>query len=660
MTWQTVQSAIPNFAWRAVQTCMICILCLLSGFQGGCEDKQDRRDELLFEAPVGPEGGTIVIPSSDPALADYAGTTLQVPSGAFPGPVTIAFYRTAGRDTPGARFVGAALKIVAHGSASQVAQDILHISMPLPDGIGASGDRNVMAVEWPSGERFLTGGLTQREPGKPPQLLIETPKLGSFFPVIYPLGPAMPEPLIYPLDVLLVVDNSSSMSAFQSLLFQHNGSNSVQKKSLPWKILNSSAVDKCKPAKVANSISNIHMAVVSSDLGVMPKLPIAAGSDWPSPLPTAFTAGKCGPRGTDPMKKHGNGDDGELQTKRCTERGITDSTVCPSVCTDPIPVPETGLPYIRKWTEFDAKKMDIVTYPEYATGKRPETAIHCRAILGEGGCGIEMPIGSAAQAISRQNSMPSGFLRDPATSLLVVIFVTNEDDCTIASARRKDAYPSSAKYVTNRSGLRENCGMLSAPECFNMEYRCFALDNQCNESLSMPGSKTGCKTKSVNPNPYLASVEELVKQMASYQDGMGKTQYRSIGFVTIAPSGSDFETEYLPDGMMTTMLTPYLNIKQQKKTYVGKDFLLGPQLRYEKLYQLKNSAVATERFIDTKLGDAVDFVIKQNIEALIDPATGQADEMELNKLVDALHTKTAPFLKLQKAGMDSGFTEPCP
>ena len=137
-----------------------------------------------------------------------------------------------------------------------------------------------MAVEWESGERFYTGGwtVTPNEAGGRAQLRIESPKLGVFFPVIYTAGPLMPEPLITPVDLLFVVDNSRSIGKFQRLLFSHDGMSSPRQNSLPWRLLNSTSSYKCFPNK--EQLWNTHMAVVSSDLGVMPKM--LAGTDWPS------------------------------------------------------------------------------------------------------------------------------------------------------------------------------------------------------------------------------------------------------------------------------------------------------------------------------------------------------------------------------------------
>jgi hypothetical protein len=142
---------------------------------------------------------------------------------------------------------------------------------------------------------------------------------------------------------------------------------------------------------------------------------------------------------------------------------------------------------------------------------------------------------------------------------------------------------------------------------------------------------------------------------------MGVTNYRNIGFVTVNPSSKDFEVEYLPDGMMSSpKLTPYLNLKQKEKMIMGKTFQIGPQLRYEKLYQLKNSMLATERFSDPNLNTAVQFVIQSDIEQLIDITTGQTNTMELDKLTKNFRKQIAPFIYLTKAGKDSGYMEPCP
>ena len=270
-----------------------------------------------------------------------------------------------------------------------------------------------------------------------------------------------------------------------------------------------------------------------------------------------------------------------------------------------------------------------------------------------------MPLASAVRAIGNQTATPTGYLRDPATSLLVVVVVTNEDDCSIDPSRRKDAYPTSSKYPLNASGLRENCNMISSPECFNMEYRCFALDNECAGIVDTDGAKMNCKIKSPNPSPYLTPVESLVQQMAQYKDPLGATQYRKMGFLLIAPKSDNFEVEYINDSsMMSAKKTPWLNLKTRKIS--SAEYLVTPQLRYTKLERLKNDAM--NPFTDMKLSKAVQFVILQHIEDLIN-LDGSLKDVALNSVLDRLQTNISLSVCRTKKGKDSGFGEPnidCP
>lgn len=661
MSCSRLPTALANRVWTCIQA--FCFLLLAS-----CGTAPE--EVLIYQAYAGPTGAAIVLSATDPSVAEFAGTTLDIPPGAFPEPVSVEFYRVPNRDAPGARATGAALRIVAKRAVDDEpapqgfvqegtplpAEAILHLTIPLPNEPPQSGDRNLMAIEWESGERFYTGGwtVTPSEPGGRAQLRIESPKLGVFFPVIYTAGPLMPEPLITPVDLLFVVDNSRSMGKFQRLLFSHNGMKGGGTNSLPWQLMNKTFSYKCRD-KMSKALWNTHMAVVSSDLGVMPKLPIAAGTDWPSPLPAPFAMGRCGPRGMNP-----DGDQGALQTTSCFARAMVDPTIVSAICPDfcendkKFPVLEKNLPYVRKWSEFDSVAMSTTHQPKFVDDYQSEDAIHCRSVLGEKGCGIEMPLASAVRAIGNQTATPTGYLRDPATSLLVVVVVTNEDDCSIDPSRRKDAYPTSSKYPLNASGLRENCNMISSPECFNIEYRCFALDNECAGIVDTAGAKMNCKIKSPNPSPYLTPVESLVQQMAQYKDPLGVTQYRKMGFLLLAPNSDNFEVEYLDDGSgMPPKKTPYLNLKPRKISPA--EYLVTPQLRYTKLERLKNDAM--NPFADINLSTAVKFVVLQDIEKLI-KMDGSLDSTALSKLATSFQTQIAPYVSLTKQGTDSGFTEP--
>ncbi|HNN52363.1 MAG TPA: hypothetical protein PKO07_15140 [Pseudomonadota bacterium] len=643
MSQAHLQSAQRRSGWQMILVALVCAV-------GACVVKEPQTDVLLQQVPVGPEGARVVLSDGDTPESEYAGTTLEIPPNTFSSPVVLQFYRVRPWDVPFARSTGNGLKIVAIGESANDPQDIMKLSISLPNNAHVD-DRNLMAIELDSGDRFYTGGWTMRSPdGKPAALKIETRKLGTFFPVVYPLGPAMPEPLVTPLDILFVVDNSTSMEAYQHLLFQHNGTFTSQKSSLPAVLMSRAYVDLCNAGTGKNlyELWNVHAAVVSSDLGVMPSA--MPGGNWPSALPLEFKNGSCGVSAS----RTWNGDNGTLQTETCDKRSITDMGICPGACSDDKVITERGLSYVRKWSEVD-RSGKLVLYP-FSMRFVADTAIHCRAVLGQKGCGIEMPYGSALKAIESETSKPTAFLRDPATSLLVVVIVTNEDDCSIDPSRRIDAYPVHKGYQTNPSSLRENCGMLSAPECFNMPYRCFALDNECAEGVDSKGTKSKCKIKATNPNPYLTPVETIAKKIVEYTDAAGNTQQRKIGFVLITPPSEDFETEYLTDtsGMPITK-TPYLSLKEKIIKTKSKNFPLAPQLRYAKLKQLHSDPDPKNRFSDPKIAGAVKFVIHQNIRELIDDMNDTVNQTNLDKLGKDFHEAIKDRITVSTAGSLADF-----
>ncbi len=61
-------------------------------------------------------------------------------------------------------------------------------------------------------------------------------------------------------------------------------------------------------------------------------------------------------------------------------------------------------------------------------GEDATTAFNCMTSVGDTGCGFEMPLESVYQALQNPPPENAGFLRDGA--LLVVVFLTDEDDCS--------------------------------------------------------------------------------------------------------------------------------------------------------------------------------------------------------------------------------------
>ena len=75
---------------------------------------------------------------------------------------------------------------------------------------------------------------------------------------------------------------------------------------------------------------------------------------------------------------------------------------------------------------------------------------------------------------------------------------------------------------------RNGIFMISSPECFNIEYRCFALDNECAGIVDTDGAKMNCKIKSPNPSPYLTPVESLVEQQRAQRAGAQVAQATAL------------------------------------------------------------------------------------------------------------------------------------
>jgi hypothetical protein len=93
-----------------------------------------------------------------------------------------------------------------------------------------------------------------------------------------------------------------------------------------------------------------------------------------------------------------------------------------------------------------------------------DEAFGCIANVGINGCGYEQPLAALEAALT--NPANTGFLRPEA--LLVVVVLTDEDDCSAGS------------------------GLFDPANGPPGSYRCFREAMQCNEDLDTPGVKTDC------------------------------------------------------------------------------------------------------------------------------------------------------------------------
>lgn len=111
----------------------------------------------------------------------------------------------------------------------------------------------------------------------------------------------------------------------------------------------------------------------------------------------------------------------------------------------------------------------------------------CIAELGTNGCGFEQPLEAMKRALDGSNPGNTGFLRDDA--YLMVVIISDEDDCSAAD---------NALFDPSDSTL----GALSS-------FRCFAQGVACNpDDPRTPGAKSNCQPR--DDSTLVASVQSYV------------------------------------------------------------------------------------------------------------------------------------------------------
>lgn len=193
------------------------------------------------------------------------------------------------------------------------------------------------------------------------------------------------------IDILFVVDNSGSMLEEQTSLAQ-NFVRFIE-------VLEN----------IEGGLPNVHMGVVSTDVGAGP-----------------YAIPNCGR----------DGDNGVLQN---TARGA---------CSPP-----TGA-YIVDVAQDGGGRM------QNYSGSLADT-FACIARLGTDGCGFEQPLESIYRALNGSNPTNSGFLRPDA--FLAVIIISDEDDC---STERSEMFD------TSQTSISDPLGPLSSFRCFEFGVKC--------------------------------------------------------------------------------------------------------------------------------------------------------------------------------------------
>lgn len=312
-------------------------------------------------------------------------------------------------------------------------------------------------------------------------------------------------PLASKVDLLLVIDNSPSMSPKQKALGTQLG-------------------------RLMRSLQQLdidsQVGIISTDIGTN----TAPGTPWGGSIGVCDTY---------------EGDDGVLQSAPCTTRMTTSAdarAACSTLCPDSKYVPTDGRRYIRSAGGMSNVPASIELDP--MTGKMidtgPEKALRCMGLIGDSGCGIESPLEALKRALDGHRSENDGFLRSDA--LLAVLIISDEDDCSVQLSRRRENNPATRGCAATDP---------ESYDCFNLDYRCFANSVQCDQTMLSPGVKTNCKER---PGNYLEPVDKYVTFLNTLRP-TGRLVVSGIWTRPSASEGGRVEIARLSGG--TT--SPFLN-----------------------------------------------------------------------------------------------------
>jgi hypothetical protein len=234
-------------------------------------------------------------------------------------------------------------------------------------------------------------------------------------------------------DILIVLDNSSSMAAEQAVLANNLGAFI--------EVLEDQTVD-----------SDYRIAITTTDAGH----PACMSS---TPERGAFVLTPCTSR-LDEFVADGEGGPSDVRAVACTDicgLDAADLAILPTTTDeDPTPAP-------RPWLERIAGRSNL---PE---GVEMMDALRCFGPQGVAGCDFETPLESMRQALLRAKdpSDPAyGFLRKDAT--LFVLFVTDEDDCSVAPGAEEIFSPDGDKLYWSHP----NAAAATSAVCWNAGVTC--------------------------------------------------------------------------------------------------------------------------------------------------------------------------------------------
>ncbi|HLK92116.1 MAG TPA: vWA domain-containing protein [Polyangia bacterium] len=262
------------------------------------------------------------------------------------------------------------------------------------------------------------------------------------------------------LDLLFMIDNSSSMTSMQQKLAAQIPAFITALEALP------------------GGLPNIHIAVVSSDMGAPGDSSFAVGCTptgddgrfLVGATPQVISLGTGGVSGTGGTGTGGTGTGG---TGTGGASGAFDGGTSGALDGGAGGSPGTGAacPALAAGATFISNVGGVANY----TGDL-STLLGCMTALGETGCGFEHQLASVARALGADGSpMPSqnaGFLRPDAA--LAIVFLSNEDDCS--------APTNTELYSLNVGGSsQQNIQNALGPIA---NYRCNSFGHLCVDSAA--------------------------------------------------------------------------------------------------------------------------------------------------------------------------------
>lgn len=433
---------------------------------GGCTASGSPQQQIM-KLTLSPEGTRIVLGPNNTSDARLYDTTIELPPGALgqPTEVTLSLIDTLAATDETA--VGPALRLTP---ANLPLQKPLQLTLPYDKAQVTYLDelRVVVAGKHQDTPNPLRRGVVGMTAPVPFQ--VSTEMLGDFQSLIRS-NDTLPDAGIYKpnlidkIDILFVIDNSSSMAAKQKFVIEKFRS-----------FIN----------KIIKCDAKIHIGVVTTDMGIVP----SGTGKWPHSNDIACDTEK--------------GDDGELRSQTCIDSPDRNDANCKSVCNN------TKINGGAKFIEVDMKSATSNLPSGKVNAIEIADAFSCIAYQGQKGCGIEMPFASALRAIENVNNMgfwqfnPDSMLpKKDQTSLQLLVFITDEDDCSVLPSNR---------MLTNPVGtVPYTAGMPTAMN-FGHNFRCFAMSTACDQSLTSDGTKANCKPQM--GSPYLYATNDLAKAIS--------------------------------------------------------------------------------------------------------------------------------------------------